>query len=187
MKYILVISTALFLLASCANSKEAIEAEASAQNEAPTTHGQVPNPGDEHQILFEDITKGDSLFASIKRGYCFGTCPVYEMKIYNSGHAEYTGTHAVDLKGEYVTMLSYEKMKKFIDVAVEISYLEMEDEYDNENVTDLPETTTSIVMGGKRKSVRKRYKYPSSLKAFESVFDDLLKSEKWVLVRNSKE
>ena len=84
-------------------------------------------------------------------------------------------------------MLSYEKMKAFIDVATEISYFEMQDEYDNENVTDLPETITSIVMGGKRKSVRKRYQFPASLNAFEGVFDSLLKSEKWVFVRNNKD
>jgi len=186
MKYFLAIVSLSILLVACNNTKEVAE-NMSSENGTPATHGQPPKPGAEHQILFEDIAKGDSLFASIKRGYCFGTCPVYEMKIYNSGHVEYTGTHSVDLKGEYVTMLSYEKMKAFIDVATDISYFEMQDEYDNEHVTDLPETTTSLVMGGKRKSVRKRYKYPSSLKAFEGLFDGLLKSEKWIFVKNNKD
>lgn len=133
----------------------------------------------EHQALFEDLAKGDSLFASIRKGYCYGRCPVYELKIYNSGFVQYNGIANMDLLGEHTSWVREEEMLAFIDKANEISYFDLQDEYDNPGITDLPETTTSLVMGGKRKSVRRRHGFPSSIISFEDLFNGLVKTLTW--------
>lgn len=143
------------------------------------SHNSGNNHGTEHQAIFEDIAKGDSLFASIKKGYCYGRCPVYEMYIYNSGLVVLKGTANIEPLGEHTTRITKAQMLAFIDMANDIKYLEMEDEYDNPGISDLPETTTSIVMGGKRKSVRRRYGYPTAIVAFEDLFAALLTSQEW--------
>ena len=178
MNYLFVLISLLTITASCSTSKEVAT---SAPSELPqtTTESATTEKPTEHQIIFEDLAKGDSLFASIKRGYCFGTCPVYELNIYNSGYTTYKGIRSVDMIGEYTTRLSKEEMTKFVSLASEIGYMEMKDEYDNSGVTDLPECTTSIVMGGKRKSIRRRYGYPNSILAYEKLFDELQTSQKW--------
>lgn len=165
MKYLL--SSVLFsiLIISCASTKEGKATIKTSDNSE-----------------FKDIEKGDSLFAYIRRGACYGMCPTYELKIYNSGFAELNGIRAIDLLGVYTTTISKDKMRALIEKAKSIGYFEMDDVYDNEMVTDLPETKTSIVIDGKRKAIRRRYKYPNEILSFEKLFDEFLETEKWTQI-----
>ena len=45
------------------------------------------------------------LFSSIKREYCFGNCPVYELKIFKNGDAIYHGIANTKLQGWYCSKL----------------------------------------------------------------------------------
>ncbi len=176
--HLLYITTSVFVLYSCANSKNAhTEIETVSEHEEGQTHVHHES---EHQPLFENVSHDDSLFASIKRGYCYGTCPVYEMNIYNSGFVTYNGIRNLKLLGRYTATISKEQMIRFFDVVNETGYLQMEDEYDNPGISDLPETTTSVVVNGTRKQVRRRYGYPKSITVFEKEFDDLIESENWL-------
>lgn len=134
---------------------------------------------------FKDITKGDSLFASIRRGACFGQCPVYTMKIYNGGTVVLEGKNFIDKIGTYTKHITKEQMYTFVQKAKEINYMQMDDNYDNKNITDLPATETSIVIDGKRKKVRKRFGFPKELVQFEKLFDELLKTDDWKKVEKA--
>ncbi len=153
------------ILISCGSTKNA--------------NGQSSSEGTDQSIVFPDVATGDSLFAHIKKGYCFGTCPVYEIYIYNSGHTVLKGTRNVELLGDHTMQLSKREMLAFIEKAKEIKYFEMEDKYDNPHITDLPETVTSIVADGQRKEVSRRYGFPASIRSFEKLFEDLLESKAW--------
>ena len=163
MKYALSILTLALVVVACANTKELPEENKNAMSE------------------FKNISEEDSLFASIKRGFCYGTCPVYEMKIYNSGYTTLEGTRNIELIGKYTTTIIGDQMRALLEKAMTIGYMDMEDSYDNSSITDLPESTTSIVVNGKRKQVLKRYGYPKALSEFEKMFDELLTSEEWHL------
>lgn len=160
------------LLTACASKKSTINTEADTNNASSNTTT-------EHQIMFQDVQPGDSLFASIEKTYCFGKCPVFSFHIYNSGYAVYTGTANVNLMGRHTTRLTKEQMIYLIDKANEINYFELKDVYDNEGITDLPSTTTSIVINGERKSVKKRYDFPRSIVIFETAFEELIKRLRW--------
>jgi Domain of unknown function (DUF6438) len=176
MKYFLICIASFSLLFSCANSKELNESASQ-----PLTEDQSEIiPHNNPQVIFEDIAEGDSLFASIKRSVCFGRCPAYEMKIYNSGFVEYRGNSSVTMLGLHTTTITQEQMMAFVNKAKAIKYMSMEDVYDNQYITDLPSTITSIVIDGVRKQVKKRYEFPVELHAFERLFDELMKSEEWV-------
>ncbi len=189
MSQFLSILVAITLFSACSNSKKATEnaeIETATETSTQTDVQHVPQ-GPEHQIIFEDIAEGDSLFASINKGFCFGTCPVYEILIYNSGYVEYNGRANVTLTGKHKTTIKKEQMIAFIDKANEIGYMSMDDEYDNPMISDLPETKTSLVMNGKRKHMRRRYGYPRSVLTFEKLFENLIASEKWEKITDDKE
>ena len=170
MKYLLSTIIIALVLVSCANTKELTKNTDSAQKSE-----------------FKNVAKDDSLFAYIRRGACFGTCPVYEIKIYNSGYTELVGTRNLDLIGNYHTVLKMAQMHALVEKAKSIGYQNMDDVYDNEMVTDLPETKTSIVIDGKRKAIRRRVNFPREILSFEEMLDALLKSEKWVKSPDSTE
>lgn len=149
---------------SCANSKKALE-----------------NGSDDEYSSFKPTEKGDSLFASIERTFCFGTCPVYVFKINNDGTATYEGIRNVKRMGTYSSKVTPAQMNKLIEVAKSIHYMDFKDKYDNESVTDLPSTTTSIVINGKRKEVMRRYNYPKEINILEEAFDGLIESLDWKL------
>ncbi len=181
MKYILLPIAALLFLFSCSTSKEV------AENSTELTSQEIDKQAlFLKETQFHKLTTKDSLFASISKGFCFGTCPVYTMKIYKNGMVTYAGTRNVDLIGDYTTQISYAKMLEFVEQAKMIQYMELNDVYDNVGVTDLPSTTTSIVLNGKTKTVKRRYDYPNSILTYEKLFDELLKSADWKAV-NVKE
>lgn len=167
----------IVIISACGGSKKIAENGNGSSND----ENEIVNTSQtEHQIIFEDIEEGDSLFASIGKTYCFGKCPVYTMKIYNKGYVTFHGKANVEMIGDFMTVVRGEDMIKFIDMANRINYFDMDDNYDNPGITDLPSTTTSIVMNRKRKTVRCRINCPQSLKSFEKLFEELIESKEWI-------
>lgn len=142
-----------------------------------TTHQKPETPNVQEQ--FTNIAPGDSLLASIYRSPCYGTCANYRLSIYNSGYAVYEGKRNAKMIGIFTTKFTYSEMKQLLIIAENIKYTELEDEYDNKNVTDLPSTTTSLVMNGKRKEVKCRIGCPTELSTFQNEFDSLVANNKW--------
>lgn len=125
------------------------------------------------------IEKSDSLFVSLERSYCFGTCPVYKIEIYNSGFAVYTGQANTDKIGTFTTKFSKDQLNSLTNVAKEINYMSLNDVYDNPGVTDLPSHTSSIVINGVRKTVKRRIGYPQSIVVFEKQIDAIIGETNW--------
>lgn len=130
--------------------------------------------------------KSDSLFASLDRGFCFGKCPVYKVEIYNSGYAVYMGKANVEMLGIYTTRFSKDQLNSLTKVAKEINYSKLNDVYDSP-VTDLPSHTTSIVIDGKRKEVKRRHNYPESILKFEEQIDKIIADTKWTFIKQLEE
>lgn len=127
----------------------------------------------------------DTLFASISRTSCFGHCPVYELNIYSSGYMIYVGKNFVDRMGTYNARIDSIAMQEFIDTALAIGYMSMEDKYDSP-VSDLPAAITSIKINGVRKEIYRRHQYPREIIHFEQLFDRLVISADWKLVPGSE-
>ena len=119
-----------------------------------------------------------TVFATIHRGACYGSCPTYKMTIYSDRSVEYEGIRAVELIGKYTSTISQKEYDQFIETAEFIEYMNLEDVYDGP-ITDIPGTRTSIVIEGVRKEVYRRYQYPKRILKFEELFDNMMKSAKW--------
>lgn len=119
-----------------------------------------------------------SVFATISKSPCYGKCPVYKMTIYSDGRAVLEGQSNIEFIGTYETTLSKEELQAFIDTAKSIDYFGLEDKYDSP-ITDIPSTTTSIVIDGKKKEVYRRADYPQKILTFEKLFTELLGNKKW--------
>lgn len=142
---------------------------------------EVIEPNTPPEETAEEVTPPSrpTFFASISRGACFGKCPIYEMFIYENGTAILKGERFVDNIGTFETTLTEEEIQKFTDTALEIGFMDLEDEYDTPKITDLPSATTMIRIDGVQKTVYRRSGYPQKLKIYEALFDDLLETKKW--------
>ena len=121
----------------------------------------------------------DSLFVEMERSVCFGACPWYNVKIYESGYTVYDGKKFVDKNGIHTTTLSTEELKRIYDEAVQIKFINLNDRYDNKQVTDLPSTQSSVQINGTRKSIYDRFESPKELENFERMIDQILDEKDW--------
>lgn len=176
MKKLILVLSILFCLFSCQSKKDT----------ASTSSTNVQIDSEKLEYEFWNVSENDSLFASINKGMCFGQCPAYSMKIYNNGLVNYNGKSFVDKEGSYSMRIEKEQMLLFVEKAKEIKYMEMDNLYDNKNITDLPSISSSIVINKTRKSINRRFGYPREILEFEQLFDDLLSSDKWIKNEDSQ-
>jgi len=125
------------------------------------------------------IDVSDSLFASLRRGFCFGRCPVYTVNIYQSGYATYSGEANVEKIGEFVGSFSGDQLEYLKKLAIEIDYFSFDTLYNEPKIADLPAISTSIVLDGLRKKVVRKINFPQNLERFELTIDSLVSSIAW--------
>lgn len=90
---------------------------------------------------------------TLRRGACFGTCPIYEVTLNADGTATWDGERFVDLLGQYegeVDLNDYRRLAAFV---LRAGFLDWKPEY-VADVTDLPDYIVTVEAGGQTKSVR---------------------------------
>ena len=127
----------------------------------------------------DGLELNDTLFASIEKGVCFGNCSAYKMHIYCEGFVALTALRGNKVNGSFRSCVTPGQMNLLLAKAKEIKFEDMKSVYDNKSVTDLPMVKTSIVLSGKHKEVKRRYKYPRKILELEKMFDNLLDELQW--------
>lgn len=108
------------------------------------------------------------LIISLNKTACFGTCPVYKIKIYNNQSAIFEGIKFVEKEGSYNFKISKKEINTILNKAKKINFQKMEDEY-TELITDLP--TTYIMINNKQ--IKDYYGAPKELKELEEIIENI--------------
>ena len=114
------------------------------------------------------INNQEDLIISLDKTACFGTCPVYKIKIYNSGKATYEGLKHVKKIGLHNLTISEGEKNIILTNEKKIGFSKMKDEY-TEKITDLP--TTYIMI--QNKMIKDYYGAPPELKELEKKIEEL--------------
>lgn len=173
--FISILTITTLSLLGCKNTKEATNNTIVV--EEGDSQANISTESNANNTLTQ-VGKGDSLFASIYRSPCYGTCPTYKMQIYNSGLVHLEGIRFMEPIGKFYTYISADEIQAFVDKANYIEFMKMDDKYDSP-ITDIPSATTSIVIDGVRKEVYRRHNYPQRILQLEKLFDELLTSKEW--------
>ncbi len=128
---------------------------------------------------FANAIPGDTLFASIERQPCFGTCPIYKIRVFKSGYVVYDAVKWVAEEGTFHTTIGPDKMQEIYDKAKASGYFEMNDAYNNKMLTDLPVVITSVHAYQQNKRIKNRYQAPAKLKEYEAWLDDFFAGMDW--------
>ena len=180
MRKILLIGMFALTLLSCKQNKQVQAEKVEETVVAGDTHLQEPQQS-EAAIHLERNSNNlpDSLVARIQRTACFGRCPIYTLSVYESGYVDYNGEKWVEKEGIYEAKVSQEVLGQLLDFAENINYFELDNEYDNKQVTDLPATITSIRNEEGIKTIVNRYGGPKKLDEFARYFDSLFDTIDW--------
>lgn len=133
-------------------------------------------PGDETAPTVETIT--------LERQPCFGFCPVYTLTIHGDGRVEFNGTDNVEISGEQTANIDPPDVQALADALIQGGYMEFEDSYMTQDVTDNPYVITSITFSdGTTKRIEHYYgdqSAPEELTALEELIDDTANVAQWV-------
>ncbi|MGB0177466.1 MAG: DUF6438 domain-containing protein [Owenweeksia sp.] len=120
--------------------------------------------------------RGTEFTFEVSTSPCFGSCPVYDMSIKESGLAVFNGKKFPDTKGDIFKSLPDEEMDSLRSVLAGSGLFEMDSVYDDPNITDLPGTTLTLTLGnGSSKTVRGRYNTPESFDEIKAFVERLRK------------
>jgi hypothetical protein len=156
--------------AACNNNKEAMaEKEAEAEAQEPDTIVVVKEPAEPQ----------DSLVISFEKTPCFGRCPVYKVKVYDSGFATYEGLNFAEKMGLYSTNFTQKQIEEIYQKALEIGYFSLKAEYNDTRISDLPSTISRVNYKAKDHKVVARTDIPESLKNFHENLAVTLQEKDW--------
>ncbi|MBZ0298736.1 MAG: DUF6438 domain-containing protein [Anaerolineae bacterium] len=119
---------------------------------------------------------------TLERTACFGTCPMYTVTIYADGTVAYEGERFVEVTGTQTTMIDPAVVEKLVRIFDDAGYFSWEDEYTQQNVTDLPSVITSVTRDGETKRIV-RYagddSAPLALPFLENWLDRIAGTAQW--------
>ncbi len=114
------------------------------------------------------------LVASIRRTPCFGSCPVYEIKLFQDGSVHYTGRKNVAMIGQYRAKADRTFMEQLMRKAQELKYFEFQERYPASGmISDLPLTITYFRQGARYKLINDYFDSPKDLQLFEKFLDEM--------------
>ena len=117
----------------------------------------------------------------LRRGPCFGTCPMYEVTLRADGTATWDGERFVDRLGLHqgaVDVNDFGRLARFVERA---DFFSWEAEH-LANVTDLPDYFLTVVRGGESKTVRQNgVDEPADFWVIATLVDGLACAIEWTL------
>ena len=126
---------------------------------------------------------GGELVITLERTACFGTCPVYSLKIKGDGSVIYSGVDFVQTQGIHEGTISMDAIERLITEFEKADYFSLNDSYTNFGVSDMPSANTSISIGDKTKAI-KHYlgdrSAPEKLTELENKIDEIVNSAQWI-------
>ena len=124
------------------------------------------------------VVKSDTIiWFSMKRGTCFGTCPVFEVRLCSNDMAYYKGIAFVSKKGNFEAKISKEWQEKLRNLIVKAKFNDFASFYPTEGkeMTDLPRCT--LAFDGKE--VVDNYESPNTLRQLQKDVEKMLESLEW--------
>ena len=129
----------------------------------------------------------------LERSDCFYICPAYVVTISADGSVTFEGKANVRVLGKAQTQIAVEKVRELVTTFLKIKYFSLRDNYNSArdgchiSNGDTSSVITSIVMGGRAKSVnhylgcfpRKEHSLDALLRLEEQI-DEVANTAQWI-------
>jgi len=128
----------------------------------------------------------DSLFFGMSRTPCFGQCPTYDLRLYSSGYATYTGNDHVERIGQFEAQYAPALADSIVAYSQRIGFMFMLDNYDNSLVTDLPAVVFYLKVDDTPKRIYCRISCPEELMDFTTKVERWIEELEWREMKSGK-
>ncbi len=117
----------------------------------------------------------------LKRGACFGRCPVFELKIRKDGYALLNATLFNPENGKFEKNLTKTEFNEVISLFKKANLHSLQDEYST-MVADLPMTMLTDNTKGTHKSVKANEKMSDEYEKTVALMETLVRSSGWKMI-----
>jgi hypothetical protein len=119
----------------------------------------------------------DNPIIEMEKTPCYGYCPVYTLKIDQTGKGIFEGVENTNFVGLFTFRLRKEEIAGLRSAFEQAGFFELKDRY-YKNVTDLPTIYLSYKFEGREKKIMDYYGAPQELKDLEERIEALVLSKK---------
>ncbi len=118
----------------------------------------------------------DKLWIKYSRGFCFGTCPVYEISIFKDGSVLYNGKQNVPQLGHSFGKITKEQMEELKEGIKTHSIMTTEEDLLDKMLMDVPTYQLIVVDGKDKRHIKHSGSNGANVKAFEKQLDEMMKT-----------
>jgi len=123
----------------------------------------------------------------LKKGGCFGKCPVYTFNIYKGGLCEFLGKKNTSKIGKHTLQLSKDRYKKIKAAFEESDYDKFQDFYESD-IPDLPTIVISYLVKGEMKTITGKRERPEKIHKLQFLLEQISENDKgWTYVGPTQE
>jgi hypothetical protein len=119
----------------------------------------------------------DDLLIEMKRTPCYGSCPVYTVKIDKNGKGLFEGMENVEKIGMFSFSLKQDELVELETAFLQIDFYQLKNIYDG-LASDLPTTYITYNKDGQRKKIMDYYGAPATLRALENRIETIVLSKR---------
>lgn len=105
----------------------------------------------------------NEIIITLEKTPCYGFCPIYLANIYSNGNIHFLPSKNTKVKVPSKSKITKDQLDEITKKADAINFWELNDIYDNKNVTDLPSSILSIKSKDKIKKIKIRHGAPKPL------------------------
>jgi len=121
------------------------------------------------------LTKED-IQISLKKGGCFGKCPIYVFNIYKGGYAEFIGKKHTSKKGLHSLELDKDTYKEIVKTFNDAEYHQFEDNYESD-IADLPTIVMSYNDGSQLKTITGKRERPERVHKLQFMLEQVAEKD----------
>jgi hypothetical protein len=115
------------------------------------------------------------------RGSCYGMCPAYSVTVFGNGKVLYNG-YSHTKQGTDSSKISLASVDYLFSTLINNGFLQLQKEYINSSIPDLPSVTVTLIHKGSTKSVLHTAGMstaPRWLSDFDYQIDSIVNVEQW--------
>lgn len=132
-----------------------------------------------------DFKEKDLRF-SMSKGVCFGSCPVFELKIYHGGYATLLGKQNTDKIGLYDKQLTKKAYKNIVKAFENLDFDSYPSQFES-RIPDLPNIEIGYHNGKIFRIVSGKEDRPEDLMQAQFLLEKVVDNKDWNFVKSDKE
>lgn len=123
---------------------------------------------------------------AMKKGGCFGSCPVYTISVDQNGLATFNGERFTEKFGVHTLQLDKREFDDLANAFASADLMQYDDFYESP-IPDMPSITIDYVNNGTSKTIRGKGERPQPVIDLQRKLEDLANREDWISMEPAEE